>query len=89
MSLTDFLKQPEGRRLEFKQQISRKSDLKKTRIAFANDAGGLLFIGIKDSPREIVGLPEKDIMQREEKISSLIFDSCITIFLQLTTTYKF
>ena len=54
--LTDILKQPEGRRLEFKESLPTNSDLAKTILAFANDAGGELYLGIKDNPREVVGL---------------------------------
>ncbi|MGL5636918.1 MAG: ATP-binding protein [Bacteroidales bacterium] len=48
----------------------------KTVIAFANDAGGDLLIGIADEPREIVGLDEDMLMAIEEKISNIIFDRC-------------
>ena len=42
MKLIDKLKQPEGRKLEFKGKLSTRSELAKTVIAFANDAGGEL-----------------------------------------------
>ncbi|MFT6102211.1 MAG: putative HTH transcriptional regulator, partial [Candidatus Endobugula sp.] len=58
MDYKQLLQQPEGRRLEFKASLPSKSDLSKTIIAFANDAGGVLLIGVKESPREISGLPE-------------------------------
>jgi predicted HTH transcriptional regulator len=45
------------------------SDLDKTIITFANDAGGELFIGVKDNPREVVGLKEDDLLALEEKNS--------------------
>lgn len=45
--LTDILHQPEGRRLEFKESLSTNSDLAKTILSFANDAGGELYLGIK------------------------------------------
>ena len=79
MDIAKLLKQPEGRRLEFKEKLPTKADLCKTIIAFANDAGGVLFIGIKDSPRSVVGLSEDDIIKTEEKISSLIYDNCYPI----------
>ena len=40
MSIEEILKQPEGRRLEFKAELPEHSDLAKTVVAFANDAGG-------------------------------------------------
>jgi len=39
MKLNELLKQPEGRRLEFKENFPKKADLCKTITAFANDAG--------------------------------------------------
>jgi len=59
MKIEEILKQPEGRRLEFKEILPSKSDLCKTVVAFANDAGGELFIGIKNQPRDIIGVPEE------------------------------
>lgn len=79
MNLKETIKQPEGRRLEFKVKIPVVSDLAKTIVAFANDAGGILYIGVKDFPREIVGLPEDDLMQIEEKLSNFIYDHCYPI----------
>lgn len=76
MLLKDIIKLPEGRRLEFKEVLPEYADLAKTIIAFANDAGGELYIGVKNEPREIVGLPEEDLMKIEEQISSIIFDRC-------------
>ena len=52
MKIKQLLQQPEGRRLEFKEKLPSKANLCKSIIAFANDAGGLLFIGIKNSPRK-------------------------------------
>jgi len=48
MKITELLFQPEGRRLEFKESIPTGTDLAKTIVAFANDAGGELYIGIKN-----------------------------------------
>ncbi|MGL5785700.1 MAG: AlbA family DNA-binding domain-containing protein [Bacteroidales bacterium] len=76
MNIKEILAQPEGRRLEFKAELPENSDLAKTVIAFANDAGGDLFIGIADNPREVVGLDEDTLMAVEEKISNIIFDRC-------------
>lgn len=76
MNIKDILNQPEGRRLEFKTELPENSDLAKTVVAFANDAGGELFIGVADNPRTIVGIDEEKLMATEEKISNLIFDRC-------------
>lgn len=76
MNIKDKLNQPEGRRLEFKAELPENSDLAKTIVAFANDAGGELFIGVADNPRVIVGVDDNKLMLIEEKISNLIFDRC-------------
>jgi predicted HTH transcriptional regulator len=79
--LTEILRQPEGRKLEFKETIPTNADLAKTIIAFANDAGGELYIGIKDNPREIIGVNESERITLEEKISNIIHDSCEPVIL--------
>lgn len=76
MTIKEILKQPEGRRLEFKAELPEHSDLAKTVVAFANDAGGELYIGVSDAPRLLVGLDEDKLMPMEEKISNTIFDRC-------------
>ena len=76
MNIKQIIKQPEGRRLEFKEIIPEHADLANTIIAFANDAGGELYIGIRNNPREITGLPEEDLMKIEEQVSNIIFDRC-------------
>ena len=79
--LAEILNQPEGRRLEFKEMLPANADLAKTIIAFANDAGGELYLGIKDDPREIVGLDETNLIGIEEKITNIIHDQCHPIIL--------
>ena len=76
MNIKEILNQPEGRRLEFKAELPENSDLAKTVVAFANDAGGDLYIGVADDPREVVGLDEEKLMAIEGKISNIIFDRC-------------
>ena len=68
MNISQHITQPEGRRLEFKEILPERSDLAKTVVAFANDAGGLLFVGIKDQPRTIVGIDEINLFKLEEQI---------------------
>lgn len=65
----------EGRRLEFKSELPNNSDLAKTIVAFANDAGGEIYIGIDDN-RKIIGLPEDDLPRIEEQISNMVYDRC-------------
>ncbi len=76
MKINEIIKEPEGRRLEFKRELPAVADLAKTIVSFANDAGGELFIGIQNEPRELVGIPEDDLMKIEEKISNIIHDHC-------------
>ena len=56
MSINELINQSEGRRLEFKGELPTNSDLAKTVVAFANDAGGEIYIGINDNPRQIICL---------------------------------
>lgn len=79
MKLADKIKLPEGRRLEFKETLPSNADFTKTVIAFANDAGGELFIGVKNNPRSLIGIPENQLDGIENKISNIIHDSCTPI----------
>ncbi|MCD4766873.1 MAG: putative DNA binding domain-containing protein [Methanosarcinales archaeon] len=81
MNIKEIIKQPEGRRLELKEQLPSGSNLAKTVIAFSNDAGGEIYLGVKDEPREYVGLDPDTIIQMEEQISSMIFDQCAPVIL--------
>lgn len=79
MDFKKTIKQSEGRRLEFKERVPGKADLCKTILAFANDAGDILFICIQNTPRKVIGLPESELINIEEHISNLIFDNCYPI----------
>ena len=62
---TPFWLQPESRRLEFKEIWPSGDKIAQTAIAFANGAGGKIMFGIKDEPREVVGVPDlKELKQR-------------------------
>jgi len=87
--LTDMLLQPEGRRLEFKESLPTNSELAKTILAFANDAGGELYFGIKNNPREVVGLDENERIALEEKIANLIHDLCEPVILPEITFLQY
>jgi len=71
--LKEIVNQPEGRRLEFKASLSGNTDLAKTIIAFANDAGGELYLGIQDSPREVVGIEEERLIEPSWKEPGIAF----------------
>ncbi|MEA2103157.1 MAG: putative DNA binding domain-containing protein, partial [Candidatus Cloacimonadota bacterium] len=68
--------QPENRRLELKEIIKNPLGIAKTVVAFCNGAGGELYLGIKDKPRNIMGIPDGELFSTEEKINNIIFDSC-------------
>jgi len=76
MTIKELIEQPEGRRLEFKSELPENADLAKTIVAFANDAGGELYFGVKNSPREVIGIYNDELMAIEEKVSSIIYDRC-------------
>ncbi|MFH1195047.1 MAG: ATP-binding protein [bacterium] len=50
MKIEDRILKPEGRRLEFKENLSQGDRIERTVIAFSNDAGGEIYIGIKNDP---------------------------------------
>jgi len=71
-----FLDQPESRRLEFKETFPKGDKVAQTAAAFANGAGGRIVFGVKDSPRQIIGIPEDQLFKTEQRITSCIFDLC-------------
>ena len=69
---SDLLKQPEGKTIEFKQDLSSPKSIMKSLVAFANTAGGRLIIGVTDD-RQILGV--EDPLLQEERLCSMIADS--------------
>ena len=80
-NISDIISLPEGRRIEFKETLTSATDLAKTVIAFSNNAGGEILVGIKNKPREIVGIPDEALFEIEEKIANIIADLCEPIIL--------
>ena len=72
----NFWQQAESRRLEYKERFPGGKQIAKTAIAFANGVGGLILFGIRNTPRKVVGIPDRDLFQIEEQIAQHIFDSC-------------
>jgi predicted HTH transcriptional regulator len=72
MDLSDLLRQPEGKTLEFKRDLSSPDKILRTLVAFANTAGGRLVIGVEDTPKHVRGLPNP--LDEEERLASLIAD---------------
>ena len=70
--ISEILRKHEGRQLEFKEKMPSRSDLAKTIVAFANDAGGDLYIGINNQ-HVVSGLSEAELVSQEEQISNSTF----------------
>jgi len=75
VNILEEIKQGESKTIEFKEQMPSNNSIAKTAIAFSNTSGGRLIIGVRDD-REIVGIKSDDIFDLQDKIVSLIFDSC-------------
>lgn len=73
MELINYLKEQEGKTLEFKQNCYSLVKIVKTVVAFANTAGGVLLIGVKDKSKDIVGI--EDPLKDEERLSNAFADS--------------
>jgi len=73
MKIEELLTHPEGKTLEFKQDLSSPKNIMKTLTAFANTAGGVLLIGIEDGSKAIIGV--ENPLDEEERLCNLIADS--------------
>jgi ATP-dependent DNA helicase RecG len=72
LDINSLLKSPEGKTLEFKQDLSSPKNFLKTLVSFANSAGGQLVFGIVDDG-SVVGV--ENPLDEEERLCSLIADS--------------
>ena len=70
--MEDLLRQPEGKQLEFKRDLSSPIPALRTLVAFANTAGGRLVIGVSDRTRAVLGV--EDPLALEDRLMSLIAD---------------
>ena len=73
MNLTETLREPEGKTLEFKRDLSSPERFLRTVVAFANTSGGTILVGIEDQSRHIRGVTEP--LALEERAVNLISDS--------------
>jgi len=73
MKIEELLRRPEGKTLEFKQDLSSPKNILKTVTAFANTAGGIVLIGIEDDSKAVLGV--ENPLDEEERLCSLITDS--------------
>ncbi len=69
----ELIKQPEGKTLEIKRDLSSPRNLLKTLVAFANTAGGILLVGIDNDSREALGIGQP--LDEEERLCNLIADN--------------
>jgi len=75
----------EGKTLEFKENASSLEPIIRTVIAFANTAGGIIIIGVKNKTKGIVGIA--NVLDNEERITNKIYDSIEpAIFPDITIT---
>jgi predicted HTH transcriptional regulator len=73
LAISEMVKLPEGKTLEFKRDVSSPKNILKSLVAFANTAGGSLFIGVEDGTKEIIGVSNP--LDEEERLCNLIADS--------------
>lgn len=65
----------ESRHLEFKAALPSFLQLIKTCVAFANDVGGKIIIGVEDKTRKIIGINESIRRSIHEEFPNSLYDS--------------
>ena len=70
--LEKLLQLEESKTLEFKENATSLDPIIRTVIAFANTAGGIIVIGVKNKTKEIVGIT--NALDNEERIANKIYD---------------
>lgn len=73
--ILEQIKNGENKTLEFKETLPKNDSIAKTVVAFSNTSGGKLIVGINDQ-REVVGMDDKEIFELQDRIASIISDSC-------------
>jgi ATP-dependent DNA helicase RecG len=68
--LEQLLARDEGKTLEFKETSQPIQGIVQTAIAFANTAGGIILLGIKNRTKEVVGL--ENIIEDELRVANAI-----------------
>lgn len=71
-----FWEQPESRRLEFKEAFPKGEPIARTAVAFANGGGGKIIFGVRDNPRQVIGIPDDEIFPLQERVAESIFTRC-------------
>jgi predicted HTH transcriptional regulator len=73
MAIEQLLRQPEGKTLELKRDLSSPQPVLRTLVAFANSAGGKLILGVEDPTRYVVGV--EDPLDLEKRLANLVADT--------------
>jgi len=73
MSLLSAIQSGEGKNIEFKEALPKSNNLVKTIIAFSNTG---LIIGVNDQGKAIGLKSNIDILELQDKVASIIYDSC-------------
>ncbi len=64
----------ESRKVEFKETLPKGTQIAKTSVAFANGAGGDIFLGV-DNKHQIIGLTDEQLSDYPDQLSGMIFDA--------------
>ncbi|MGF7141465.1 RNA-binding domain-containing protein [Roseimarinus sediminis] len=75
MILSEQIQKGESKTLELKEALPKNENIAKTVVAFSNTSGGKLIIGVNDQ-REITGIDDNELFDMQDKIASIIADSC-------------
>jgi len=65
----------EGRQLEYKEMLNDYRSICRTIVAFSNDIGGDILVGVRDAGRSLVGLSEEQVEQYLEDVPKAAFDA--------------
>lgn len=65
----------EDRQLEFKELLTNHRRLCETVVAFSNDVGGRIIIGVRDSDRAVLGIDESELDLMIEDLPRIIYDT--------------
>jgi ATP-dependent DNA helicase RecG len=71
MDIQDLLSRPEGKRLEYKRDLSSPAPVMRALSAFANSAGGVLVFGVADD-RTVLGV--EDPVAFESRLVNMVSD---------------
>ncbi|MGZ3773678.1 MAG: RNA-binding domain-containing protein [Pseudobdellovibrionaceae bacterium] len=73
--MSAFFEQRESKHLELKEKLPTNLQIVKTCVAFANNGGGEIVLGVKNQTQEVVGVSTADRDFIFESLANSIFDS--------------